>query len=212
MNLATAMMMVLEMLLVMTTLANVLARAMLLETSVTSAHQDTLDSHLANNVSAMPKDLAMTSVIPLVFAFVRTTLLETAVTIVLLDFSISQPVKIVCATLMVQLAKLVMLMVNVLVNMDSLETNVINAYLNITCLTMTVLNVNALLMDQSILIVMLRENVLAKSTFLETNVMNLNQDIITSLIPNLVSVIWKDLKTTLVMRMDNATANVTSRE
>lgn len=48
MNLATAMMMVLEMLLVMTTLANVLARAMLLETSATSAHQDTLDSHLAN--------------------------------------------------------------------------------------------------------------------------------------------------------------------
>ena len=42
----------------------------------------------------MPKDLAMTSVIPLVFAFVRTTLLETAVTIVLLDFSISQPVKV----------------------------------------------------------------------------------------------------------------------
>lgn len=39
-------------------------------------------------------------------------------------------------------------------------------------------------MDQLILIVMLRENVLAKSTFLETNVMNLNQDIITSLIPN----------------------------
>jgi len=89
---------------------------------------------------------------------------------------------------------------------------VINAYLNITCTTMTVLNVNALLMDQSILIVMLRENVLAKSTFQETNVMNLNQDIITSLIPNLVNVTWKDLKTTLVMRMDSATANVTSRE
>ena len=46
-NLAIVMMMVLEMLLVMTTLANVLARPMLLEISVISALQDILDSHLA---------------------------------------------------------------------------------------------------------------------------------------------------------------------
>ena len=47
-NLAIVMMMVLEMLLVMTTLANVPARPTLLEINVISALQDTLDSHHAH--------------------------------------------------------------------------------------------------------------------------------------------------------------------
>ena len=79
----------------------------------------------------------MTSVTPLECASAKTTLLEILVTSVRLDTSTSQLVKLANVMFKDPLTALVTLKENVLAIMDTLEINVTNAYLTITCITMS---------------------------------------------------------------------------
>ena len=79
----------------------------------------------------------MTSVTPLESASAKTTLLEILVTSVRLDTSTSQLVKLANVMFKDPLTALVTLKENVLAIMDTLEINVTNAYLTISCITMS---------------------------------------------------------------------------
>ena len=79
----------------------------------------------------------MTSVTPLECASAKTTLLEILVTSVRLDITTSQLVKLANVMFKDPWTALVTLKENVLAIMDTLEINVTNAYLIISCITMS---------------------------------------------------------------------------
>lgn len=198
--------------LVMTILANVLAKPTSLETSVNFAHLERMDFQLAKLVNVIAKDLEMNFVtFLLVPAFAMTTSLVMHVTLVLLDFSISLLVKTANAMLKVLLALLVMLKANVLANPILLETSVTNARLNITALTPIVHLVNAMSTDLLTIIATRKEIVLAKIMPWEKNVTKLNQDIMIWMTSNLVNVMLKVLKELNVTIKGFANAVVTSK-
>ena len=80
----------------------------------------------------------MTSVTPLECASAKTTLLEILVTSVRLDITTSPLVKLANVMFKDPLTALVTLKESVLAIMDTLEINVTNAYLTISCITIFV--------------------------------------------------------------------------